>query len=263
MRQRFIQSFSTSGTEQEALVNGLLGKPYICFIEDGQYIDWNTLSPTPPTPTDDRLIATYNVTTTGNTRIFGSPNIKPGTGSIVKIELEDGTEIQGGWYYSFSATGQQKIYVTLDTTTVIPAGKWLPASMFDECGKLINIYVPEGVSKIGSATFETCTGLTSVTLPSSVQQIVDGLNFAYCNRLQFVEIGSGITEIGSQAFIGCTNLTALTITATTPPIIGNNVLQAANNAYFYVPDEAVNDYKSAASWASYADRVKGISEKTQ
>lgn len=48
MSQRFIQRFSTSGTEQEAIDNQLLGKPYIAFIEDGQYIDWNTLSPTPP-----------------------------------------------------------------------------------------------------------------------------------------------------------------------------------------------------------------------
>ena len=48
MRQRFIQSFSTSGTEQEALYANDLGKPYVCFIEDGQYIDWNTLSPVVP-----------------------------------------------------------------------------------------------------------------------------------------------------------------------------------------------------------------------
>ena len=48
MRQRFIQSFSTSGTEQEALYANELGKPYVCFIEDGQYIDWNTLTPVIP-----------------------------------------------------------------------------------------------------------------------------------------------------------------------------------------------------------------------
>lgn len=47
---RYIQSFSTSGTEQEAIDNNLLGKPYVAYIEDGKYIDWNTLSPTPPVP---------------------------------------------------------------------------------------------------------------------------------------------------------------------------------------------------------------------
>lgn len=42
MRQRFIQSFSTSGTEQTAIDNKELGKPYVAYIEDGRYIDWNT-----------------------------------------------------------------------------------------------------------------------------------------------------------------------------------------------------------------------------
>lgn len=42
MRQRFIQSFSTSGTEQTAIDEGLVGKPYVCYIQDGRYIDWNT-----------------------------------------------------------------------------------------------------------------------------------------------------------------------------------------------------------------------------
>lgn len=50
MRQRFVQSFSTSGTEHEAIDAERLGKPYVAFIYDGQYIDWNTLSPTPPVP---------------------------------------------------------------------------------------------------------------------------------------------------------------------------------------------------------------------
>lgn len=50
MRQRFIQSFSTSGTEHEAIDAELLGKPYVAYIEDGRYIDWNTLWPTPPVP---------------------------------------------------------------------------------------------------------------------------------------------------------------------------------------------------------------------
>lgn len=42
MRQRFIQSFSTSGTEQTAIDENMLGKPYVAYIEDGRYIDWNT-----------------------------------------------------------------------------------------------------------------------------------------------------------------------------------------------------------------------------
>lgn len=47
---RYIQSFSTSGTEHEAIDQGLLGIPYIAYIEDGQYIDWYEQAPPEPTP---------------------------------------------------------------------------------------------------------------------------------------------------------------------------------------------------------------------
>ena len=59
MRQRFVQSFSTSGTEHEAIDAERLGKPYVAFIYDGQYIDWNTLSPTPPVPPEPVYSAMY------------------------------------------------------------------------------------------------------------------------------------------------------------------------------------------------------------
>lgn len=39
---RYIQKFSTSGAVQEALENSLLGKPYVAYVEDGQYIDWDS-----------------------------------------------------------------------------------------------------------------------------------------------------------------------------------------------------------------------------
>lgn len=39
---RYIQRFDSASTEQAAIDAGQLGKPYIAFIEDGQYIDWNT-----------------------------------------------------------------------------------------------------------------------------------------------------------------------------------------------------------------------------
>lgn len=262
---RYIQSFSTSGTEQEAITQGLLGKPYVALILNENRIDWDSLSPTPPeppTPSDTRLISTYNVTTTGNTRIFGSDLITPDVAGIEKIELEDGTEIPGGYNYAFSATGEQKVYVTL---SVKPSGKYpgkqLRNSMYYSCGKLIDIYIPEGVTLIDMNAFESCTGLTSVTIPNSIKGITNGGNFIFCSGLRSVVIGSGIIELGDQVFMGCSNLTAITITATTPPTIGNQVLNGANSANFYVPDESVEAYKAAASWSSYASRVKGISER--
>lgn len=48
MRQRFIQSFSTSGDVQTAIDGGQLGKPYVAYLEDEKRLDWNSKSVTPP-----------------------------------------------------------------------------------------------------------------------------------------------------------------------------------------------------------------------
>ena len=216
----------------------------------GSELVWPT---TPPLPTE--IVCTYSVASTSTAvRIAG--NI---TQSRYIATLEDGTEIPlptpAGWKdYNFPATGQQKVtFTSLDTRSKIPG--------FDGCPKLVDIYIPEGYTKIGMSAFESCTGLTSITIPNSVTAITDGSNFAYCNRIRWVDIGTGITQLGNQVFYGCTTLSAVTINTSTPPTIGNNVLQAVQNAYFYVPDEAVATYKAAPTWSNYANRVKGISER--
>ena len=62
---RYIQSFSTSGTEREAIESLELGKPYVAYIENGQYIDWNTLSPTPPEPVYSAMPLTFEIISGG------------------------------------------------------------------------------------------------------------------------------------------------------------------------------------------------------
>lgn len=252
---RHIKRFSYTTTEQAALDNGTFANNYVAFIEDGRYIDWNGLTPTPPVPPtpETRMVATYNVTSTTNSvRIMGNKSY-----AITKAELEDGTEIPlpstNIWKYTFSSTGQQKIYYTLAAVSSLGGG------MFDSCGQLIDIYIPEGPVKIGMGCFDTCTGLTKMVVPDSVTAITEGGNFSYCNRIGTVEIGSGITVFGDQVFYGCSVLSSITITATTPPTIGNQFIYASPNAIIYVPDASVNAYKAA--WTDYASIIKGISER--
>lgn len=74
MRQRFIQSFSTSGTEHQAIDAERLGKPYVAYIEDGRYIDWNTLWPTPPVPPEPVYSAmplTFEIVSAGKINFKG------------------------------------------------------------------------------------------------------------------------------------------------------------------------------------------------
>ena len=64
--------------------------------------------------------------------------------------------------------------------------------------------------KLGDYAFYGCSGLTSLTLPSSVTSIGRGA-FHGCWKLTNLTIPSGVTSIGYSAFRGCSGLTSLTI----------------------------------------------------
>lgn len=63
--------------------------------------------------------------------------------------------------------------------------------------------------------------------------------------------------------IWCTNLLAIIILATIPFSLSSGALNETKNCPIYVPDEAVDAYKTATNWAAYADRIKPISEKPE
>ena len=110
MRQRFIQSFSTSGTEHEAIDNELLGRPYVAYIRDGQYIDWDTLSPTPPVPPEpdySQIPLTFEIISGGTIvweRYAGSSD----EARTIQYRKNDGE-----WTSITSNTGTSKPYVNV------------------------------------------------------------------------------------------------------------------------------------------------------
>ena len=67
-----------------------------------------------------------------------------------------------------------------------------------------------GLTSIGNSAFDGCSGLTSVTLPSSVTSIGSGA-FSGCSSLTSVTLPSSVKYIGVHAFYGCSNLADVTI----------------------------------------------------
>ncbi|SEK43106.1 leucine-rich repeat domain-containing protein [Ruminococcus albus] len=70
--------------------------------------------------------------------------------------------------------------------------------------------IEEGVTKIGSFAFNSCTNLTSITIPNGVKYIGE-CAFRYCKNLSTVTIPDGVTGIDNNVFEGCTNLSSITI----------------------------------------------------
>ena len=72
----------------------------------------------------------------------------------------------------------------------------LGASCFEDCSGLTSITIPSSVTSIGDNCFQGCSGLSSITIPSSVTSL--GWNcFLYCQNwnLLFLKVSIVITAI--------------------------------------------------------------------
>lgn len=84
-------------------------------------------------------------------------------------------------------------------------------------------YLGYPVTSIGNFAFFNCIGLTSVTIPNSVNSIEND-TFSGCTSLTSVTIGNGVSRIGDWAFYGCISLTSVTL--------GNSVTRIGNSAFW-------------------------------
>ena len=86
----------------------------------------------------------------------------------------------------------------------------LGASCFEYCSGLTSITIPSSVTSLGASCFEYCSGLTSITIPSSVTSL-GGSCFMGCSGLTSITIPSSVTSLGGSCFMGCRGLTSITI----------------------------------------------------
>ena len=81
----------------------------------------------------------------------------------------------------------------------------LSASCFEDCSGLTSITIPSSVTSLSGACFFNCSGLTSITIPSSVTSL-GGYCFYACRGLTSITIPSSVTSLGKGCFGGCLNL---------------------------------------------------------
>ena len=86
----------------------------------------------------------------------------------------------------------------------------LVASCFKDCSGLTSITIPSSVTSLGESCFSSCSGLTSITIPSSVTSLGDQC-FSGCSGLTSITIPSSVTSLGYWCFSYCSGLTSITI----------------------------------------------------
>ena len=79
------------------------------------------------------------------------------------------------------------------------------SELYIEDKKVVDLIVPDGVTKVKSCTFAGYVGLRSAVIPDSVAAIGPRA-FYYCDQLTSITIGTGVTAIGQKALAQCPNL---------------------------------------------------------
>lgn len=201
-----------------------------------------------------------------------------GCNNLVEVNIpKNVTEIGDGafaycdnlaaFYGKFSSEDNRCLVVNLSVDAFAPAG-------------LTSYTIPYGVREIGGSCFEGCKELTSISLPSTINEI-DDRAFAYCLMLESITIPAGVTEISTSTFEGCSALNNVILpgtineidalafrncntlqniycAATTPPrIAANSFENIAASAVIYVPINSVTTYQNAANWSAYASQIVG------
>ena len=150
------------------------------------------------------------------------PTTMPANNVIVTGTFTDDRYV-GGIYYNYSGT--EAIVVSKPNMDKYTGSVTIPASVtygeqnysvtriyqnaFKGCSGLTSVTIPSSVTNIGASAFEGCTGLETVTNNSSIS-IIEDRTFYGCSGLTSVTIPSSVTNIGTSAFEGCTGLETVT-----------------------------------------------------
>ena len=99
------------------------------------------------------------------------------------------------------------------TSIVLGTGlQKIGSKSFQGCSGLTGeLVIPESVTTIGSGAFQNCRGLSgSLTIPAAVT-VIDNNSFENCVGLLEIKFETGIKIIGGYAFKECTGVTSVTI----------------------------------------------------
>lgn len=115
--------------------------------------------------------------------------------------------------------------------------------------KIVSVVLPEGVVSIAEKAFDSCVNLASVTIPSTVT-LIDGGAFFGCRLLDHVVIPNGVTFIAAKAFLGCRSLKNITIPETVQ-MIGDEAFRRCTS----LEEFAIGDQITSVGKGAFADCV--------
>ncbi len=215
------------------------------------------------------------------------------------LDISGGGEVDEYFYYSkayYTITNNSTLFLNAWESSLIvnpveisensTYGNFRGTAQYPN-GEIDGVIIPQGITKIGNSAFNDWQSINKpLLLPNSVTIIGAYAFYNWQSNKHPLVIPSSVTNIGSYAFGGWSSnnqplvipnsVTSIANNAfsnwslvpyvemqrTTPPSLANaNAFEGQNNAPIYVPDESVDDYKTAARWVFLASRIFPISDK--
>ena len=154
-------------------------------------------------------------------------------GKLSILDLSDAKIVEGGSAY-YSDRDDGFIYTSNDK---------LGDYVFFDCSGLTSLTLPSSVTEIGEHAFLNCRGLTNFTIPSGVTSIGTSAFFC-CYGLISLTIPSSVTSIGGFAFNDCSGLTSIYAYMEKLPETGSNLFLGCDEkkCTVYVPKGTYDDY---------------------
>ena len=174
-------------------------------------------------------------------------NGKETDGKLSILDLSDAKIVEGGSAY----------YSDRDDGFIHTSNDKLGDYVFNGCSGLTSLTLPSSVTEIGEHAFLNCRGLTNFTIPSGVTKIGAGAFFC-CDGLISLTIPSSVTAIGSQAFKHCSGLTSIYVYMEKLPETGSNLFLGCDekNCTVYVPKGTGNAYFRSAEFGYFYNIVE-------
>ena len=150
--------------------------------------------------------------------------------------------------------------------------------LFENCTKLEEIIIENGITDIGAYAFSECTKLRKINLPDSIKSIATHAfdrvpftgyiklpsslktlsgAFRNCTKVTAFDVPTGVKSIVSSTFLNCTALDTIILRsntlctlATITTFNGTPFRTTGVGGTAYVPSALISQYESATNWSS-------------
>ena len=153
-----------------------------------------------------------------------------------------GSSAEGEKEYEGDLVIPETLYDGTKYYTVVKIGN----EAFWGCTGLTSLTIPSTVTSIGELAFESCIALKSVTIEGSGLTTIGRMAFSNCNVLTALILPSSLESIGDNAFIGCYELSSIVIPASVTSI-GKRAFQYCNAL------KSINVYPNNPAYSSLSD----------